>query len=108
MKTCQAISLGPGGYVLDGTIKIEDAGVITYTATPGNEAYMAELVAGPIPTIQRGQHRLLTSSENPQEWFDMLPVQYHGSFARVIPLGPGEKAGQVRHYKARGESEDTA
>jgi hypothetical protein len=88
---------------IDGTITLDDAGVVTYTATPGNEAAMAELVDEPVlvrggrpdPLFHRvpkpGQEpvasdvRSVTRQSDPAAWFKQLPIQFHGSRFRVVP-----------------------
>jgi hypothetical protein len=90
---------------LQGTVSMDEAGVISFTATPGNEAKMAELMDEPIPvrdssseargrvthvpksgeTEKPSELRTVTRQSDPQVWFDALPGQYHGTTLRIVP-----------------------
>ena len=102
------------GFELDGTITMDDAGAITYTATAGNEDMMAMLmnesvyvydgeprvvhVPKPGQEPQKTRMRAVTRQDDPKLWFEELPQKYHGSAFRVVPLDPTEKSGKVREH----------
>ena len=89
-----------------GTITMDDAGLITCTATPGNEDMMKELMDDAIIVLNEPtaigepvEHvpcpgredepepdmKLVTRESDPRTWFAWLPVQYHGVAFRVVP-----------------------
>lgn len=106
VKTYQVIGVDGKDWKVDGTISIDDAGAITYTATPGNDALMAEIMDEPVtvrvsdPAKSNIKHvpypgretvenqRSVTRQEDPALWFAQLPVKYHGSAFYVVPWFP--------------------
>jgi hypothetical protein len=107
LRTYQVIGFDGNDCKVDGTISMDDAGAITYTATPGNKAMMAEFMDEAIPVRDpskeegrirhvpkpgkqevKSEFRLVTRHTDPALWFEWLPIQYHGSVFYVVPWSP--------------------
>jgi hypothetical protein len=114
INTYQVIGFDGDDWKVEGTISMDDAGIITYTATPGSEAMMAELMDVPASVYdpehadirhvpKPGQEdvptrREITPHSDPKLWFEQLPAKYHGTYFWVEPLEPLEKPGKVREH----------
>jgi hypothetical protein len=73
------------GYVQGGTITLDEAGKIAFTATPGNEEWMQRLVGESVLVEGR---RLTADSDGPT-WFEWLPRQRQSSTLYFdIPIEP--------------------
>jgi len=86
-KAYDVLALGDGtDYEKWGTISMDRAGMISHTATPGNEAKMAELMDESIPVKdpKTEMPRRITRQSDPHTWFEWLPIQYHGTAFKVV------------------------
>jgi hypothetical protein len=114
MRTYQAVGRNKAGTDMEvqGTITMDDAGVITYSATPGNKRWMRELMNESIPVrikeikgpyepmyhvpkpgkkMAKPSVGVVTRKDNPATWFEWLPAQYHGSAFYVVEIDAPER-----------------
>ena len=124
MKTYEVVGRNNGGtdMVVRGTISMDDAGAITYTARRGYKRAMRWLMDEPIPIPIKwikGPYKPLhnvpkpgknagppvvgkvTRESNPATWFEWLPAQYHGSALFVAEIDPRESAVKRTKKSAR-------
>jgi hypothetical protein len=126
MRTYQAVGRNKAGTGMEvhGIITMDDAGVITYSATPGNKRMMRWLMNEPIPvrikeikgpyepiyTVPRPGKKMakpsvgrVTRKHNPAVWFEWLPAQYHGSAFYVVEIDARESAAKTTKKDKRSQ-----
>lgn len=119
MKTYEAVGRNNAGTDMEvqGTVSMDDAGVITYTATRGNKRAMRWLMNEPIPVpikYIKGPYEPIhnvpkpgkkagppvvgrvSRKTNPATWFEWLPAQYHGSAFFVVEIDAQERKSKKR------------